>query len=280
MKSHFPEHIEREYRRLLTRRIVTLAKKIVPMIRQSYKVNPIVDNAGNKVKADASFDETLARILEQMRGDVKPSEYVKNALAKTFNDVGEWTTKETVNVFKKKRGVSKLSIDLAVAQVEALRESDIVANYAEGFMRTNLELVELAGNEYIEGIYTVAKDGYLNGLSLRQMTDQMKEFTDGNISKAEFWATDQIGDAWASYNKAAQKSAGVEKYRWRTMGDNAVRGKDPKDQTDHAQLEGQVFTWEKGAAHIPNAFSKPGAKHPGFDYRCRCYSEPIFPGEE
>jgi SPP1 gp7 family putative phage head morphogenesis protein len=260
VKSHFPEHIEREYRRLLTRRIVSLAKKIVPMIRQSYKVNPIVDSAGHKVKADASFDEALARILEQMRGDVHPSEYVKNTLAKTFNDVGEWTTKETVNVFKKKRGVSKLSIDLAVAQVEALRESDIVANYAEGFMRTNLEMVELAGNEYIEGIYTVAKDGYLNGLSLRQMTDQMKEFTDGNISKAKFWATDQIGDAWASYNKAAQKSAGVEKYRWRTMGDNAVRD-------DHRELNGKVFDWETGAA-ATGLLTKPGAKHPGEDYRC------------
>ena len=136
-------------------------------------------------------------------------------------------------------------------------------------MRTNLELVELAGNEYIEGIYTVAKDGYLNGLSLRQMTDQMKEFTDGNISKAKFWATDQIGDAWASYNKAAQKSAGVEKYRWRTMGDNAVRDL-------HKDLDGKVFTWETGAPGL----EKPGAKHPGESYRCRCFPEPIFPGEE
>lgn len=259
----YPEHIEAEYRRLLSRRIAKLAKEIIPYIRNKYKAH--------EVKTDASFLDELARLLESARGIAEPSEYVKGKLLSIFGQLGEWETAQLDSIFKRKNQ-SKLTIELAVAKVNQLRESDIIQNYAVNFAERNLELVRIAGNEYIEGIYKIAEQGYRNGESLKQVTAQMRELTEGDISKAEFWARDQLGDAASEYNRTAQESVGIEKYRWRTMGDNRVRD-------EHAELEGQIFDWETGAAKT-GLLSKPGAKHPGEDYRCRCWAEPIFPGEE
>lgn len=260
MRSKYPDHIELAYRKMFSRYVVKLAREMVPAIQKGYKDFP--------VKTDEDFRERLARILESMRDVIQPSEYIKNQLSKIFSDLGGWTTNQTVDIFTRKKGVSKLTIELAIAQVGQLGESEILKNFVEQFQATNLDLVAQAGQEYVEGIYKVAEEGYLNGESLSQMTARMKDLTDGLIEKAQFWAVDQIGDASAEYNKVAQKAAGVTQYRWRTVGDNRVR-------EEHKDLDGNIYDWDTGAPGL----SKPGAKHPGQDYRCRCWSEPIFPGE-
>lgn len=48
------------------------------------------------------------------------------------------------------------------------------------------------------------------------------------------------------------------RYIWHTCKDSRVRDK-------HADREGQVFLWS----------DPPSGGHPGFDYRCRCWSEPV-----
>lgn len=259
----YPEHLELEYRRLLAGRIVKLAKEIIPQIRKKYKAQG--------VKTDASFLDELSRLLGEARGIIEPSEYVKNKLLSIFGHLGEWETKQLEGIFQRK-DQTKLTIELAIAQVNQLRESDIMQNYAVNFAERNLELVRIAGNEYIEGIYKIAEQGYRNGESLKQVTARMKELTEGDIGKAEFWARDQIGDAAASYSQTAQKAVGVKRYRWRTMQDNRVRN-------THEKLDGKIFDWEMGALKT-RLLTKTGAKHPGEDYRCRCWAEPIFPGEE
>ncbi len=49
-------------------------------------------------------------------------------------------------------------------------------------------------------------------------------------------------------------------YIWRTVGDEKVRG-------NHRAREGQSFSWE----------DPPEGGHPGEDYNCRCWTEPIVP---
>jgi len=47
-------------------------------------------------------------------------------------------------------------------------------------------------------------------------------------------------------------------YVWRTVGDDKVRG-------EHAQRAGQRFSWDDA----------PDGGHPGEDYNCRCWAEPV-----
>lgn len=53
----------------------------------------------------------------------------------------------------------------------------------------------------------------------------------------------------------------AERYVWRTVGDSRVRD-------EHATRDGQIYTWG----------NPPEGGHPGEDYNCRCWAEPIEDG--
>jgi len=52
----------------------------------------------------------------------------------------------------------------------------------------------------------------------------------------------------------------IRRYVWRTVGDDTVRH-------NHAVREGRVFSWD----------DPPDGGHPGEDYNCRCWADPLVP---
>lgn len=238
---------------------------MMPKIRKEIKQQ-------GTIRADQDFTAFLNSLMDGIRKRLIRSGYMERQLEKMFLNVQSWVNRQSINTIKRKKNISDVTLKLTIANIEAAGETDIAKQFVENFKRTNLELVELAGNQYIDDIYKIAEQGYLKGESLKTMTESMKDLTMQDVNKAKFWAQDQIGNAYADYNMAAQKSSGIERYRWLTVGDNKVRD-------NHAELEGRIFTWGRGAIDT-GLLSKPGAKHPGQDYRCRCFPEPVLPGEK
>lgn len=272
MKSKYPKHLESEYEKLLGNAILRLARFMIPAIRKEIK------NAESPIKQDASFTEFLNRLMDGIRLKLLRSGYLSRRMDDIALNIQSWVNRQTINVLKKKK-MPKTSLNLTIASIENIQETDVAANFAYNFAVRNLELVTIAGNEYIDGIYQIAEQGFLKGESLKTMTEGMKEFTGENVNQAKFWARDQIGDAYAEYNRTVQTSSGLTRYRWNTVGDNRVRGSDPNDKTSHVELNGKIFDWITGASKT-GQLSKPGAKHPGEDYNCRCWPEPVLPGEK
>lgn len=68
-----------------------------------------------------------------------------------------------------------------------------------------------------------------------------------------------------------QESIGIKKYVWRNARDERVRGNPaglyPDAKHNHWEKEGKVFRWDKPPR---------GTGHPGSDYLCRCYAEPVL----
>lgn len=63
-------------------------------------------------------------------------------------------------------------------------------------------------------------------------------------------------------NQLRQQDLGIERYIWRSQDDAKVRD-------SHSQYDDQVFRWDE----------PPAGGHPGQAHNCRCYAEPIAPGE-
>lgn len=61
-------------------------------------------------------------------------------------------------------------------------------------------------------------------------------------------------------NKERSKFAFTARYVWRTAGDSKVRH-------DHAVRDGRVYEWD----------NPPEVGHPGEDYGCRCWADPLVP---
>lgn len=86
-----------------------------------------------------------------------------------------------------------------------------------------------------------------------------------SLNKAKFLARQETSLLMSQYREERYKSAGVQKYRWLTSGDERVRGY-------HKRLNGKIFTWDN-----PPVVDATGRRaHPGQDFGCRCIAAPII----
>lgn len=63
-------------------------------------------------------------------------------------------------------------------------------------------------------------------------------------------------------NQLRQQDLDIERYIWRSQDDAKVRD-------SHAEYDDQVFRWDQ----------PPAGGHPGQAHNCRCYAEPVVPGD-
>ena len=80
-------------------------------------------------------------------------------------------------------------------------------------------------------------------------------------------ARTEIAKCQSALVQTQAKDLGVTHYRWRTVGDEAVR-------SAHAELDGKIFAWDD-----PPDVPGEGRHHPGESWNCRCYAEPLLPEE-
>ncbi len=77
--------------------------------------------------------------------------------------------------------------------------------------------------------------------------------------RSKLIARDQVGKLYGQLNASRQKDIGVEKFTWRTVGDERVRD-------EHEALDGEVFSYD----------DPPEEGLPGEEVLCRCSAEPLF----
>lgn len=103
-------------------------------------------------------------------------------------------------------------------------------------------------------------------------------------NKAKFLARQETNLAMAKYKQTRYESAGVKKYRWKTVhmpyqpSPNAPYLKG-EVRYKHGLLENKIFEWSN-----PPITTPPGQKerrnNPGEDFNCRCYAIPIVEFDE
>jgi SPP1 gp7 family putative phage head morphogenesis protein len=84
--------------------------------------------------------------------------------------------------------------------------------------------------------------------------------------RARFIARQETSLLLSNFKEVQYKQAGIDKYIWRTVGDNRVREK-------HAELNGKIFSFDSP----PDAsyFNTGQPENPSHDYNCRCVAIPI-----
>jgi SPP1 gp7 family putative phage head morphogenesis protein len=82
-------------------------------------------------------------------------------------------------------------------------------------------------------------------------------------------ARTSLSFAWgfSRFNRAAQRDAGVDSYRWQSMHDNRVR-------PEHEHLDGIEFDWDDPPLGADESSNGEDC-HPGDDYNCRCVAVPV-----
>lgn len=253
MNSQYPLHIEKQQEQIYVNAISKLSRAVNKKVKQEYNN---LDSA------------KFAEIENQMYAELTKVYLTTEALATQFNNVNylldAWVYSKLRNEIKK----ALLKKPNKFYSVVFQKDDPLIQDFINAYTRSNVELVQALGKQYIPQISQLASKTFLEGGSSKDLAYQMLKFTDENKNKAKFWAMDQLGDAFSEFTQVRQTSVGIKEYTWETMGDNAVR-------PEHAELQGRVFDWVRGAKDT-GLLSKPDARHPGSDYRCRCFPKPII----
>lgn len=110
----------------------------------------------------------------------------------------------------------------------------------------------------VEDIIT---EGILSGKKADEITEAILKATDMDANRARFWAEDQAAIFQAEQKRIAAIRGGYTHYRWKKGGANS--------RASHAIHDGKIYSWNVGV----NNLTRPGARHPGEDYRCHCDAE-------
>ena len=245
---HYPMAIEREFLNFLLRQI-RKTKPYFSNIIEIYKTRRRYDDDDDGDDGD-SDDE-----LEDILGMFIVSGIIRKSLDRIFSSMDSTVKsdfmKEAANALK---GTAKL-FEIQAQQYNMSELMDL----RDAFISENVELITNMAEEYKHRIRSAIIENLDRGGTTGELAASLSKIEGMTERRAELIAVDQTGKLHGKMQEFYQRSAGVEKYRWRTKRDNRVR-------PEHAAREGKIFRWD----------SPPPDGHPGMAIRCRCKAQPVF----
>lgn len=270
----FPKPIAVEYAKAL--------RALFRLAMEAYK--PVLDAiARGTVRTDAPSD--FSKEIKKAVGDVGKRERgadfpkkikVAGREAQRLLDAAEERLNNAVSTYEVENLANKFAARTTNYQKSQLQRQmrsalgadpymrdPVLAGVTEDFVAHNVSLIKRIPkrlHEKIEGLVmnSVAK----SELNIDLAAEVQKQF--GIAERhAMLIARDQISKYYGAVNKARQENLGVKKFIWRTVNDERVRD-------SHADLEGEVFSWDD----LPTN-DKGEEIYPGSEIQCRCSAEPV-----
>ena len=173
-------------------------------------------------------------------------------------------------------------IQKAMIGVESIGQNEAWAgDMLQGWINSNVGLMEKLAADTATNVEGIVSRGLQTGLRsteiAKQLTGKLGEL-EKRKNHAKFVARDQIAKLNGQITQARQTELGVSRYVWRTSLDERVR-------PSHLVLQGRTCDWSNSSVVIQpdgdriqrSSLSPSGFEgHPGEDYQCRCYAEPVL----
>jgi len=257
----YPVGIEYSYRKnllwLSNQLKLSLKKRMVPVIpRITAEASDIHAIPTGVVRQDAWQDE-LYDVFQKVASDmVVPKQITVRRMTKVAPQVNQYNKEEWRKLIRSQYGVNPTRED-----------PDTYVPLMRKWAFDNAKLIEDIPNKTIRQIQKLVVDALMSGKNQEDMTDDIKTImedrTDVTDSRARLIARDQVAKLNGRFTQERQTDAGIDSYVWRTMEDERVR-------ETHDAVDGQTFAWSAPPEETDN-------NHPGEDYQCRCYAEPVLP---
>lgn len=245
-----PVRFQRRYMRVLSRLMSGWGKLaqglLVPAVSPYLRLNAVGDigSALESLRAQlfgAMADPQLALDLQDIADDVQRYQGAQ--------------IRDAFSVGAQSAAASLLGLD--VGSLTDGAEEKLVT-----WTTKNVGLIESVAEDFLAEVQTEVMGTFAEGERAEDLADRIAERFGVSQSRAELIAIDQVGKLNGTLNRDRQTDLGIEKYIWRTAGDDRVR-------EEHEDRDGEVFSWS----------DPPEDGHPGDPVRCRCYADPVMPEE-
>lgn len=262
--------------------MVEYAKALVNLIRAAKEAYRPVIEALRAARTDAAdfskkAKEEAARITAGAPGDLSRQVKIPARRLRRLLDEAEAMLNSTVSTAAVETLATKFATRTSThqriqlgGQVRAALGADPIlrdpplGGVTEDFVEQNVSLIKRIPkrlHEKVEGMV-------MNSVAKGELNVDLASAIEGQFGIAErharLIARDQVTKYYGALNRTRQENMGVKRFIWRTVNDERVRD-------EHADLEGEVFSWDD----LP--LNKKGEPiYPGSEIQCRCSSEPVL----
>lgn len=269
-KQHPPIRIEEQYAKALLRVVVGSVRKAYAKLI-----------AEGKALAQAKHEEKYPKAV---RTDSPESRKVQGLIADAAQDLRGRTNKPQIAALAKRfaqqtQTFQRVQLNNQVSDVlgvDVPERDPEVADRMSDFVRQNVDLVSSIPQDLHGELGSLVHHAVVQGRPSRDLSNDIEKRFGVAESRARLIARDQIGKLYADINRHRQRRLGIQKFIWRTMKDERVRGdpdgKYPNATPSHFDLEGLMFSYDDP----PTPEGADGPLLPGEDYQCRCYAEPVL----
>lgn len=256
-----PRSFERRYRDLLLTILESDAKAVAQILVPALP-SLVAENAA--LNSTDRLDQTLADRLASliattrasMEGDIPDAEIER--LAQIMGtQVSEWNRAQIQKAF------------VAVLGINLFADEPYLQKEIENFAKENVALIGQVRQEFLVQTQRTVFEGFRRGLRHEEIAQNILSSSGDDLgrvsrlaaaeNRAALIARDQMNKLNGNLMQLRQTAAGIDRYIWRTVGDDRVR-------PAHQELNGKEFTWD----------DPPDEGHPGEPINCRCYAEPVF----
>lgn len=266
---HPSNEIENWYYRQLAQHVKAMRDDIeatlFARLRKDTTLFQVADSADFRMQ-DSFIDELLEGI-EALRARWELADMAAKTLAQTFVGKIDKTTQGAIETIVG----NAMGVDLV-----KILSTEGLSNIVNAGISANVQLIKSIPQSYLDKVQMIITQEGTKGRSGKSLIKQIQEVYPVTESKARFIARDQTAKLNGDISRQRQTSAGIRGYRWRTVGDNAVR-------ESHKERNGKFYAWhpddvgkklEDGSVMLDPETDDIG--NPGDDYQCRCIAEPVI----
>jgi len=212
---------------------------------------------GQVVRQDAGWQDDLYNAFQKIAEDmVGPKRTTTKAMTSYAPKINQNNQNEWKRLIRSQYGVNPTRED-PETYLPLMRE----------WAHDNVLLIDDIPDKAAKQISDLITESLLSGKTQDEMVDDIHEILDDRMdvtdSRARLIARDQTAKLNGRFTQERQTDAGIDSYVWRTVGDERVR-------ETHAEADGNTYPW----AEPPEVTD---GNHPGEDYQCRCWAEPVLP---
>lgn len=191
-------------------------------------------------------------------------EKLEKLAAKIANAVSDTQKKQLADQLKRAIGVP----------LESLGDKRLGARVKQ-FTADNVGLIKNVPQQMFDEVEKKVLAGMSAGKRHSEILSDVSERFGVAESRVKLIARDQVLKFNGALNSVRQQQLGIERYIWRTAGDERVRGtpggENPKGT--HYDRDGQTYSWDDP----PGDQNDPAdGGHPGQAINCRCWAEPLL----
>lgn len=248
----YPAALEIQYRKRLREPMEYLATLIERHLMS--RLTEIIREA--KTERFDAYTDTLDSIIETIQnefGDRYSEDEIRFLASDHANKLSNHHRDRLTKIISNAVGVNVFTTE------------PYLQTHLKSFVQENVDLIESIPPEQLSRVRRIVKDGVNSGQTVKDTEAEIRKewgetLKDKPKNRAEFIARDQNGKLFGQLNQLRQTELGVQRYIWRDVDDARVR-------PNHASKDGQPFSWDRPPSDTG---------HPGQDYQCRCWAEPIL----